>query len=275
MKKNILAWAGALALATLFVLACNDEREQTASTTNLVRLTAVMSGAAEKPTPNASTATGQFTGVLDRTTRVLSYTVTYSGLSPVMGHVHRITPNVTNGTGPVEVPFPSLGSPIISTVTLASQSRVDSMLNGFYYANLHTTAFPAGEIRGDIRPVDNIPVLLTAAMSGAAEKPTPNASMATGQFTGSLDRTTRTLSYTVTYSGLSPVMGHLHRITPNTTAGVGPVEIPFKSLTSPIIETAVLATQSRVDSLIQGLYYANLHTTAFPAGEIRGDIRVK
>ena len=108
-----------------------------------------MTGAAEKPTPNASTATGAFVGVIDPATRVLSYTVTYSGLNPTMGHLHRV--NAANGTGPVEIPFPSLVSPIIGTTTLTTASRVDSLFNGFYYANLHTTLFPAGEIRGDIK----------------------------------------------------------------------------------------------------------------------------
>ena len=87
--------------------------------------------------------------MVDPATRVLSYTVTYAGLSPAMGHLHRI--NAVNGTGPVEVPFSSLTSPIIGTATLTTTSRVDSLLNGFYYANLHTPAFPAGEIRGDIK----------------------------------------------------------------------------------------------------------------------------
>nr|WP_245563786.1 CHRD domain-containing protein [Spirosoma luteum] len=114
-----------------------------------IQLKATMSGAAERPTPNASTATGAFAGVIDPSTRVLSYTVTYSGLTPTMGHLHRI--NAATGAGPVEIPFPGLASPIIGTTTLTTAGRVDSLLNGYYYANLHTTMFPAGEIRGDIK----------------------------------------------------------------------------------------------------------------------------
>ena len=47
--------------------------------------------------------------------------------------------------------FHRVTNPIVATATLASQARVDSMLAGFYYANLHTAAYGGGEIRGDIK----------------------------------------------------------------------------------------------------------------------------
>ena len=263
-KSTFLSLAVLIALS-LTLIYCNDHRAF--SPTAQIQLVSTLSGAGEKPTPVASAATGSFVGVIDRATRVLSYTVTYSGLTPTMGHLHRI--NAANGTGPVEIPFPSLASPIIGTATLATNTRVDSLINGFYYANLHTPAYPGGEIRGNVRV--NGAIQLTATMTGTAEKPTPNASTATGAFVGVIDPATRVLSYTVTYSGLNPTMGHLHRV--NAANGTGPVEIPFPSLASPIIGTTTLTTASRVDSLFNGFYYANLHTTAFPAGEIRGDIK--
>lgn len=262
--STLLSFALLISLS-ITLLSCNDHRTFPADAK--IQLVTTLSGAGEKPTSVSSAASGSFVGVIDRATRVLSYTVTYMGLTPTMGHLHRI--NAANGTGPVEIPFPSLASPIIGTTTLATSTRVDSLINGFYYANLHTTAYPAGEIRGNVRV--NGPIQLTAAMNGAAEKPTPNASTATGAFTGVIDPSTRVLSYTVTYSGLTPTMGHLHRI--NAANGTGPVEIPFPSLVSPIIGTTTLTTAGRVDSLFNGYYYSNLHTTMFPAGEIRGDIK--
>ncbi|CCH03263.1 CHRD domain-containing protein [Fibrella aestuarina BUZ 2] len=236
-----------------------------------VRLVANLSGSAERPSPVNSPGTGTFVGILDRSTRVLSYTLTYTGITPTAGHLHRITPNSPTLTGPVEIPFAALGSPIIGTAILASQGRADSLIRGFYYANLHTPANPAGEIRGNIR-VDG-PVKLSAVLNGASEKPTPTPSAATGTFAGVLDPATRVLSYTVTYAGITPSAGHLHRITPNSPTGVGPVEIPFAALSSPIIGITTLTTATRVDSMLNGFYYANLHTPIYPAGEIRGDIK--
>jgi CHRD domain len=263
--KTTLFSLSALLMLGIALVACNDHLRFTPQA--VIPLVSTLSGAAERPTPVVSPGTGTFTGSVDRATRVLSYTVTYSGLTPVAGHLHRI--NAANGNGPVEIPFSSLTSPIIGTATLATNTRVDSLINGFYYVNLHTTANPSGEIRGNVRV--NAPIRLTATLSGAAEKPTPVISSATGAFVGVVDQSTRVLSYTVTYSGLTPVAGHLHRIT--NANGTGGVEIPFAALASPIIGTATLTTAGRLDSLLNGYYYANLHTTAFPGGEIRGDIK--
>lgn len=115
------------------------------------RLTATLNGASEKPTSTTSTATGTFTGNLNTTTRVLSYTVTYQGFTEPLtgGHLHRISN--PDGTGPIDIPFKSLANPIIETTSPLSQSQVDGLLAGQYYANLHTAKYPAGEIRGDIK----------------------------------------------------------------------------------------------------------------------------
>lgn len=114
-----------------------------------IGLTATLNGAQEKPTSTTSTATGTFTGSIDPTSRVLSYTVTYTGLTPVAGHLHRIT--AADGTGPVTIPFASLTSPIIGSTSTLRQTQIDSMKSGFFYANLHTAVYPAGEIRGDMK----------------------------------------------------------------------------------------------------------------------------
>ncbi|MBO0947587.1 CHRD domain-containing protein [Fibrella forsythiae] len=256
------------ALAILSIACKNTDNNTVVVTPDPpIQLVSTLSGAGEKPTSATSAATGTFVGKLDRASRVLSYTLTYSGLTPTAGHLHRVT--AANGTGGVDVPFASLASPIIGTTTISTVGKVDSLINGFYYANLHTTAYPGGEIRGNLRVSG--PVRLNATINGTSEKPTSNTSAAAGTFAGVIDPATRVLSYTVTYSGLTPTAGHLHRVT--AANGTGGVEIPFASLVSPIIGTATLATDRRVDSLFNGFYYANLHTTAFPAGEIRGDIK--
>lgn len=148
-KSRLLSVTALLALGLIGSSCSKSDNPVTLSTTNVAVLTATINGANEKPASTTSTAVGSFVGNLNTDTRVLSYTVTYSGITPVAGHLHRI--NAANGTGPVDIPFPSLTSPITGTTAALAQSKVDSMLNGFYYANLHTTAYPAGEIRGDIK----------------------------------------------------------------------------------------------------------------------------
>ncbi len=130
----------------LFLTSCNEENPTLPTT-----FKAVLNGTSEKPTATASTATGTFQGILDETTRVLSYTVSYAGLTPTMGHFHRIDTTKTDGTGPVDIPFPSLTSPIIASTTALTPLQIYRLKNGQYYVNLHTTQYPNGEIRGDIK----------------------------------------------------------------------------------------------------------------------------
>ena len=143
----------------LTLTSCNkdDENPITTPPTN-TRLMATINGANEKPTSTTSPATGMFMGDLNESTRVLSYTVTYSGFpassTVIGGHLHRVRPSDAagvNGVNPSpEIPFSPLASPITGTTTLPSQARVDSMKNGFYYLHIHTNDYPNGAIRGNI-----------------------------------------------------------------------------------------------------------------------------
>ncbi|GAB3786831.1 CHRD domain-containing protein [Spirosoma horti] len=146
-KNSLLSIVALLGLSLAISSCGNDENPTIASTTT--RLGATLTGSGEKPTSTTSTATGTFVGNLNTTTRVLSYTVTYQGLTPTGGHLHKIT--AADGTGPVDIPFPSLTSPISATTAALRQGQVDSLLAGQYYANLHTTAYKAGEIRGEVK----------------------------------------------------------------------------------------------------------------------------
>ena len=155
-SSKFLSVAAFLALG-LIGLSCSKD-DNPVTTSPVTRLTANLSGANEKPTSTTSPATGTFVGDLNTTTRVLSYTVSYSGFpastTVSAGHLHRVIPNDASGVNGVnpnpEIPFPSLTSPITATATLATQARVDSMLAGFYYANIHSSNFPSGAIRGNV-----------------------------------------------------------------------------------------------------------------------------
>jgi CHRD domain len=98
---------------------------------------------------NASTATGSMQGVFDKATNVLSLTFTYTGLTATNMHIHKGPAGVSGGVlfGLATAPFTSpvsYSSPVLST------GQVDSLMNNLYYINIHSAAFPAGEIRGQI-----------------------------------------------------------------------------------------------------------------------------
>jgi len=110
-----------------------------------------------------------------------------------------------------------------------------------------------------------------ADLSGASEVP-PVTSAGKGAATASLDTATKTLNWTVTYSGLSgpATAGHIHGpAAPGANAGV---LVPFTgALVSPIKGSATL-TDAQISDLEAGRTYVNLHTADNKGGEIRGQL---
>ncbi len=153
--KSTLWSVAALVAMSLAVTSCGTKTESTTDNDTAMtdesantRFTATLNGASEKPTATDSKATGEFVGELDPTTKMLSYTVTYEGLTPTAGHIHRVTKD--DATGPPDIMFTDMASPITGTTPALPESKIDSMAAGHYYVNLHTEAHPAGEIRGDV-----------------------------------------------------------------------------------------------------------------------------
>ncbi len=108
-------------------------------------------------------------------------------------------------------------------------------------------------------------------MNGASEIPAKTTE-GRGATDATLDTSSKTLSYTMTYSGLSgpATAAHFHGpAEPGANAGVAvPIAAP---LTSPVKGTAVL-TDAQMADLEAGKLYANVHTATNPAGEIRGQM---
>ncbi|GAA3947189.1 CHRD domain-containing protein [Hymenobacter algoricola] len=146
MKK----YAYLFLLLTGFATASCDKEEETppATTSGVVNLTASLDGKQQVPA-NPSPGTGTLTGTYDKSTRVITYTITFKDMTgnPTLGHFHQGAPGAT---GPVSVPFPQLTSPITGTATL-SQADGEKLLQGAFYANLHSGMYGGGELRGDIK----------------------------------------------------------------------------------------------------------------------------
>lgn len=115
------------------------------------------------------------------------------------------------------------------------------------------------------------PMQVTGTFSGANETPAVTTS-AIGNVSATYNKSTKTLNYTVTYSGLTPSAGHFHIGAPGVA---GPVVITFPYLAYSPITGSTLLTQLQEDALLAGNMYANLHTTANPSGEIRANVVAK
>ncbi len=115
-----------------------------------------------------------------------------------------------------------------------------------------------------------------ADLTGGREVP-PNDSPATGHVDATLDTSANTLTWTVSYSGLSgaPIGAHFHG--PVSYIGAtaeenAPIQVGTPgSLASPFSGKATIdATQAQ--DLKIGRWYFNLHSPKFPGGEIRGPV---
>ena len=116
-------------------------------------------------------------------------------------------------------------------------------------------------------------VNLGGTLSGSQEVP-PVATSGTGRVDATFDKQSRKLSYTVVYSGLhaGASAGHLHG--PAAMGQNAGVVVPFANATSPIRGEAVL-TEAQAADLLAGRWYANIHTSAHPGGEIRGQLMAR
>ncbi len=228
---------------------------------------ASLTGAQETP-PNASTATGNASVVLDAAKQNILFHVN-STLTPTASHIHT---GLATQAGPITIDFMPT-SPVFNGTKPITAAQVTDLVEGRMYVNVHTAAFAKGEIRGQlILPGET---LYSAAMNGQNEA-TPVTTNATGnaQFILSADR--KSLRYEELFTGLTATVAHIHQ----GAAGVnGPVKHPLTLIDSGAGAKGTLSwpdfTPDDVTALdtSPSIYYTNAHTAANPNGEIRGQIQ--
>ena len=149
-SREILLSAGLLLCSFVFMSGSCDKDDN--KNTNMYTLSANANGATEVPA-NSATATGGLTGTYDKSTNKLTYSITWTGLTgtPAALHFHgpalpgvNASPIVTLTINTAAVTGGSSGE-----VTLTEPQEAD-MLAGKWYWNVHTAAFPGGEIRGQV-----------------------------------------------------------------------------------------------------------------------------
>jgi hypothetical protein len=121
----------------------------------------------------------------------------------------------------------------------------------------------------DTPPIPPDPTIkFAASLSGSAEVPA-NTSTATGVATLTFDTTTKKFTLIVTHNIASPTNGHIHKAAAGSNGGV---VFGFTTFATPIEYTSAVITAAQEADLRANLYYVNIHTAAFPGGEIRGQL---
>ena len=223
---------------------------------------AVMTGAQEVP-PNTSTARGQGRAILDLQTLNLSGSMTTTGVVGTIAHIHTGVFGV-NGGVTFNFTQTAVGSGVWTMpVTQMTIAQYQSLLFGDMYFNAHSATFPGGEVRGQIGNV-----IRTAILSGTQEVP-PNSSTATARGIGTYNPAAGAASFSVTTSITNATAAHIHTgaIGANGGVTVGFTQTSPGLWTSPA--TATL-TPTQAAAFASGGMYFNVHSAAFPGGEVRG-----
>lgn len=116
---------------------------------------AVIDGFQEVPA-SGSPGTGSAFGTVDDVSGMLAWNISWGGLLPVgpvtAMHFHGPAPPGTNAGVQVNIgAISGLTSPSIGSATITAAQTAD-LLAGLWYINIHTAAFPGGEIRGQVIP---------------------------------------------------------------------------------------------------------------------------
>jgi hypothetical protein len=163
-RSFVLAFAiAALTVALVATVALGDDKSKAKAT---------LTGYEETPQSLSSTGSGSFHATIDDRAREIRYSLTIGGLQTkvLFAHVHfgqRATSGGVSaflcGGGSKPAPCPANGT-VEGTIAPADvigptgqgiapgewDELVAAMRAGFTYANVHTSAFPGGEIRGQI-----------------------------------------------------------------------------------------------------------------------------
>lgn len=127
---------------------------------------------------------------------------------------------------------------------------------------------------GSMMPAASNMVAFTTQLRGANEVP-PIVSPGSGSVDAAFNKDTMQLKWKVTFSGMTgpATAGHFHG-----PAAVGANSGVVLGWTNPIVtgmEGSATLTAAQAADLTSGKWYANIHSAAFPGGELRGQMAVR
>jgi len=140
----------------------------------------------------------------------------------------------------------------------------------FHLPSILAAALAAGILLACGGGRHDLPLAFSANLTGAEEVPAV-ASAATGVGLVTIDTDRRTLNASVVIAGMADTDAHIHVAPPGAS---GPVVFPLaRTPDASVWTTRAALTDAQLSALKAGNYYFNVHSAAFPNGEIRGQIQ--
>ena len=211
-------------------------------------------------TPAVATVAGGWCNIsLNTSTGVATYDLRTFGLSGTAAHFH-------NSSAGIEVVL--MGGPVNwsgSTLPL-SAGQIADLQAGDWYVNVHTIDNPNGEIRGAILARPN---QFGARLNAGQEVPV-NGTTATGTATATLNAN-GTLTYNVSVTGMTGTAAHFHEA-PFGSGVPGSIEVVLSGGPTTWSGTSLPLAADQIEKLQTKQWYVNVHSVAFPGGQIRGQV---
>lgn len=189
-----------MALIALLLASCgsdNNPVSPAAATVNQVTalnstvpdnlFSATLVGSDEVP-PNNSSATGTSVVVIDPASMAMKATIVTADITGTSAHIHA---GATGVAGPIVFPLTetATGSGIWTTSATLTADQLNVLKEGNYYVNVHSSAFPDGEIRGQLLaqiPASGPAVSSTASKTGASTSAAATGTNAATTSTGAI-----------------------------------------------------------------------------------------
>jgi hypothetical protein len=251
----------------------------------VVELRATINGAQETPA-NSSPATGQAIMLYDVAANTYDLVVSIDNMANTATNSH-IHEGPVGTAGAVVSP---LGAESVYTRTgntlratfhgLTYGGDKAKLLQGGAYYNIHSAAFPGGEIRGQLiaQPKKLYATLNSAQEQAAAAAGVTVTSNATGAAVMWFDPTTNKISLRVNVYNFTNTLtnSHYHEAAPGVSGpvvtGLGGASVYTSGGNGFYTGTFDTTYTGDPVKLLTGGAYLNFHSNVYPAGEIRGQV---
>lgn len=152
-KNNIryiyVTESGQVSPSREYAFFCYGEKDRS----NIINFNVTLSAANEVGNQVTGTnGTGRVQATYDRSTRTLSWNISYASLTGPLTMAHFHGPASNNQTADIIITFTNISSsPITGTAQLTGEQEAQ-LLAGLWYCNLHTARFIGGELRAQMVP---------------------------------------------------------------------------------------------------------------------------